>query len=238
MTPGGNLPLVIVRPEPGCTASMAAARDLGIAAQAFPLFAVGPTAWTAPDPDDFDVVLAGSANVFRHGGPALAGLTRLPVHAVGETTATAARAAGFVVAGIGSGGLQPVLSALPAGTRALRLAGAERLVLTPPPGVTMAERTVYAAQPLPCPPALADLLRRPAAIALHSAEAARHFAAEVDRLGIDRGELALVTIGPRVTAAAGTGWRAVLTADTPSDPALLAKARDLCHTAGKTSRGP
>ena len=232
------LPLVIVRPEPGCAATLAAARSMGFDARGFALFAVEPAEWAAPDPADFDVVLAGSANVFRLGGPELARLAGLPVHAVGETTADAARAAGFLVAATGAGGLQPVLTALAPGTRALRLAGAERVALTPPPGVTMVERTVYAARPLSLPDGLVQLLREPAAIALHSAEAARHFAAQVDRVGIARAHLALVTIGPRVTAAAGSGWATVLTADSPSDPALLAKARDLCQTAGKTSRGP
>lgn len=232
-----GLPLIVVRPEPGATATVAAARELGLAARAFPLFEVTPVPWQAPDPADFDLILAGSANVFRHGGDGLAALAGLPVHAVGEATAAAARAAGFTIAATGAGGLQPVLSALPPGSRALRLAGAERIVLTPPEGVTMAECTVYAAKPRSLPTELAQLLAEPAVIALHSAEAARHLSAELDRLAIPRGPLALATIGPRVTTAAGDGWRAVLTADSPNEPALLAKARDLCHTAFPDRRG-
>ncbi|MFC3173621.1 uroporphyrinogen-III synthase [Novosphingobium bradum] len=230
----GGLPLIVVRPEPGCGATVAAARGLGLDARAFALFAIAPVPWPAPDPADFDLVLAGSANVFRHGGPQLAGLRALPVHAVGETTAAAARAAGFNVAATGAGGLQPVLAALPPGTRALRLAGAERIALVPPPGVTMAERTVYAATAQPLPPSLAALLAAPAVIALHSAQGARHVAAELDRLGLARAHLALATIGPRVTAAAGPGWKTVLTAERPEDATLLAKAHDLCQTAGTT----
>jgi len=233
-----GLPLAIVRPEPGCSATLAQARALGLAAQAWPLFAVAPVAWEAPDPAGFDLLLVGSANVFRHGGISLAGLRDLPVHAVGEATAEAARAAGFAVAATGAGGLQPVLDALPAGTRALRLAGAERIVLTPPPGVVLAERTVYAARPLPMPAGLAALLARPAVIALHSAEAARHLAAEVERLGLPRAIHALATIGPRVSVAAGAGWRTVLSADSPTESALLAKSRDLCQTAGNPIGDP
>lgn len=233
-----TLPLVIVRPEPGCTATLAAARAMGLDARGFPLFAVEPAAWDAPDPAAFDLILAGSANVFRHGGRQLAALRALPVHAVGETTAGAARAAGFTVAAIGSGGLQPVLSALPPGTRALRLAGAERIALAPPPGVTMAERTVYAARPLALPTALAALLAHPAVVALHSAEAARHFATECERLGIDRSSIRLAAIGLRVSAAAGPGWHTVLCADSPAETPLLAKARDLCQTGNIISRGP
>jgi uroporphyrinogen-III synthase len=232
-----GLPLIVIRPEPGATATVAAARELGLSALAFPLFEVTPVPWQAPDPADFDLILAGSANVFRHGGDGLAALAGLPVHAVGEATAAAARATGFTIAATGAGGLQPVLSALPAGARALRLAGAERIALTPPEGVIMAERTVYGAKPHPLPPELAELLAAPVVIALQSAEAARHLSAELDRLAIPRGPLALATIGPRVTAAAGDGWRAVLTADSPNEPALLAKARDLCHTPFPDRRG-
>jgi len=233
MSAGQSLPLAILRPEPGCTASVAAARELGLVAQGFPLFEVGPVAWAAPSPEQFDVLLAGSANVFRHGGAALTGLTVLPVHAVGETTAAAARAAGFTVARTGAGGLQPLLDLLPPGTRALRLAGAERVVLTPPAEVSMTELTVYAARALPLSAGLERLLAAPAVVALHSAEAARHFAAELDRLGLARARLALAVIGPRVAAAAGDGWRVVATAAAPSEAALLAKARDLCHTLAK-----
>lgn len=232
-----GLPLIVIRPEPGAAATLAAARAMGLDARAFPLFAIDPVDWQAPDPAAFDVVLAGSANVFRHGGPALKDLVRLPVHAVGETTAEAARAAGFTIAATGAGGLQPVLSALPAGMRALRLAGSERIPIVPPAGVTMAECTVYAAKARPLPPELAALLATPAVVALHSAEAARHFAAELDRLGIARAHLALATIGPRVTASAGPGWQAVLTADIASESGLLAKAADLCHTRPNPSRG-
>lgn len=231
-----GLPLVIVRPEPGCSASLARARAMDLAAHAFPLMAAAPIGWKAPDANGYDVLLAGSANVFRHGGAGLTGLTGVPVHAVGETTASAARSAGFTVAVTGSSGLQPLLSVLLPGTRVLRLAGAERVALTVPTGVIMDERIVYAVRPMPLPDALVLLLRAPAVIALHSAEAARHLLAEFDRRRLPRSNHALVTIGPRVTAAAGGGWRTVLTADTPNDVALLAKARNLCHTTDKTSR--
>ena len=222
--------LIVIRPEPGNAATVAAARELGLAALGCPLFAITARPWDLPDPAGFDAVLAGSANAFRLGGAGLARLAALPVHAVGAATAEAARAAGFTVAATGSGGLQAVLEAIPAGTRLLRLAGEERVRLVPPPGVGMAERVVYASEPLPMPPDLVAALHRPAVIALHSGEAARHFAAECARCGIAPGDHALVTIGPRVTAAAGPGWRLVAEAPSPAELPLLAKARDLCHT--------
>lgn len=232
------IPLVVIRPEPGCAASVAAARELGLVAHGFPLFAVVPLAWEAPAPEHFDALLVGSANAFRHGGAALARFRGLPVHAVGAVTAAAAQDAGFAVAARGRGGLQAVLDAVPAGTRLLRLAGAERVDLVPPAGVKLAERVVYASQPRAMPPALAALLAGPAAILLHSAEAARHFAAECDRLCLSRAAIALATIGPRVTAAAGAGWRAIATAATPDEAALLAQARDLCQDPGGSHGDP
>lgn len=223
-------PLVVIRPEPGCSATVDAALELGLPAQGFPLFAVGPLEWQAPDAA-FDLLLAGSANVFRHGGTGLASLRHLPVWAVGEATASAAREAGFTVERIGQGGLQIVLDQVPANARVLRLAGAERVELAAPKGVTMAERSVYASRPRPMPQEVARLLGEGAVVLVHSAEAMRHFAAECARLGIDRASLALATIGPRVTAAAGSGWRAIATAASPDDRALLATARDLCQDA-------
>lgn len=225
------LPLVVIRPEPGNAGTVAAARGLGLTAIGVPLFMVRARDWTAPDPADFDALLVGSANAFRLGGTPLAALRDLPVHAVGTTTARAAAARGFTVAAVGAGGLQTVLDRIPDGLRILRLAGEERITLVPRPGVRLDEQVVYASEPQPLPPALAEHLRRPAVIALHSAEAARHFAAECDRLAIDRSQLSLASIGPRVTAAAGDGWRTVVDAETPAEMPLLAKAKDLCHTA-------
>ncbi|MBC2670681.1 uroporphyrinogen-III synthase [Novosphingobium piscinae] len=225
-------PLIVIRPEPGTAATVAAAAALGLEAIGCPLFEVVPRAWALPVADAHDALLVGSANVFRMAGADLAALRHLPVHAVGATTATAARAAGFAVAATGTGGLQAVLDGIAPETRLLRLAGAERVSLVPPPGVTVSDRVVYASEARALPPALVARLAAPAVIALHSAEAARHFAAECTRCGLARAHLGLVTIGPRASEAAGTGWAAVVAADMPAEAPLLAKARDLCHTLG------
>lgn len=224
------LPLIVIRPEPGNAATLAAARGMGMEAQGAPLFEVRARAWEPPAADQFDALLVGSANVFRLGGPALAKFRGLPVWAVGATTARAAQAKGFVVARTGAGGLQAVLAEVPPGARVLRLAGAERVPLDPPEGVTLEERVVYASEPRALPAELAEQLRSPAVVLLHSAEAAHHFAAECDRMAVDRARIALCAIGPRVSAAAGEGWRAVGTAPCPAEVPLLAKARDLCQT--------
>lgn len=224
------VPLIVIRPEPGNAGTVAAATGMGLTALGAPLFEVKPCDWQPPPVEAFDALLAGSANVFRLGGPDLAAYRHLPVHAVGATTARAAAAKGFVVTATGVGGLQTVLARVPAGTRLLRLAGEERVALAPPAGVSITERVVYASEAVPLPADLAQVLRQPAVVVLHSAEAARHLAAECDRLGLDRQRLALATIGSRVTAAAGVGWHAVAEAESPAEVPLLAKARDLCHT--------
>jgi uroporphyrinogen-III synthase len=57
---------------------------------------------------------------------------------------------GLAIAGTGEGGLQTLLNTIPP-CRLLRLAGAERVALTPPPGVVLEERITYASEPQPCP---------------------------------------------------------------------------------------
>lgn len=225
MTP---LPVIVVRPEPGNAATLAAARELGLAAQGFPLFDIAPVAWNCPDPAGFDGLLAGSANVFRHGGPGLSTLSSLPVHVVGQTTAEAASEAGFALGSVGEGGLQVVLDRLP-GQRLLRLAGEDHIPLTSPAGTSITTRVVYAARALALPAALAKVLEEPALVLLHSGEAARQFAAECDRSGIDRSMIALACLAPRIAGMAGTGWNCAAIAPERSDGALLALAVQMCQ---------
>lgn len=222
-------PLALLRPEPGWSASAAVARETGLEVVGHPLFDAEPIDWRPPA-GDFDGLLAGSAAVFRLGGPQLAAFRGLPVHAVGTSTAQAARAAGFAVARSGVGGLQALLDTS-AGQRYrfLRLAGEERVPLTPHRGQSVTECAVYRMIPRPIEAALADALAaRDPLVVLHSAAAARQFAREIDRLRITRGGLDLLALGSRVARAAGPGWAALHLAAAPSDAALLAKAAALC----------
>ena len=227
------VPLIIIRHEPGCATSLDAARAVRLEAHGFPLFEVVPRSWEAPLPGQYDAILGGSGNAFRHGGRGLGALRSLPVYAVGETTAAAAREAGFAVAAVGSGGMQPLLAALdPAHRRLLRIAGDERVPMALPKRVTMDERVVYASEPRALPPELAALLRQPAMIALHSAEAARHLAAQCVTHGIRRSLLRLIALSPRIAQAAGDGWSEVAVAAVPNDKALLALALQMCQDPG------
>ena len=221
--------ILAIRPEPGSNATVAAGREAGLAITGFPLFEIRPLAWVAPSPGDVDGLLIGSANAVRHAGPAFGAFRGKPVHAVGEATARAARAAGLAVATVGPGHLQPLVDALPGPLRLLRLTGAEHVPVAPPAGIEIDTRIVYESAPLPLPLAAMEHLGGGALVLLHSAAAARHFAAECERLGIPRSGVRLAALAPRIAQAAGEGWREVRSASAPSERALLALARDMCH---------
>ncbi len=222
--------IFVIRPEPGLQATLQSARERGLAAVGLPLFEVMPLSWDLPDAAEFDALLVGSANAFRLAGAGLASLKGLPVHAVGEVTANAARSAGFSVEQVGEGGLQAVLDKVSAPTRFLRLAGVERVPLEASEGSTITTREVYEVRALPITGSAQVSLRAgDPLVLLHSAAAARHFAAEVDRLGLDRAAIRLACIGPRVVQTAGEGWAACESAPQPNDDALLALASDMCH---------
>lgn len=167
--------------------------------------------------------------LFRTGGEGLSKLSKLPVHAVGKSTAQLAKASGFSVELVGERGLQSVLDQLPNGQhRLLRLGGEARVELDPPEGVTVDEVIVYRVSGTTISSDLSGILATDCIVLLHSAEAGKHFASEVDRLAIARGNITIVTLGPRISAVVGGGWAGVNTAEAPNDAALLALARQLC----------
>ena len=223
-------PLALLRPEPGWSASAADARERGLEVVGHPLFESEALAWGKPG-GAFDALLVGSGAVFRLGGPQLDAFGDLPVHAVGEATAAAAREAGFAVSHVGEGGLQGVLDAKSEEpVRYLRLGGEQRVKLRPNPNQSLVERAVYRTRPRPLGGELVSSLEcGEPVVALHSAIAAGHFGSEIDRLGIARDGLFLLALGPRIAKAAGLGWAELYVADRPTDAALLAKAAALCQ---------
>ena len=220
--------VLAIRPQPGCAETVAAGRAEGLAIEACPLFEIRPLAWEAPAAEWIAALLLGSANAVRHGGPALAALRGKPAYAVGEATARAAEAGGFTVAATGPGGLQALVGTLSGPMRLLRPTGAEHVALTAPPGVEIETRIAYQSVPLPLTAGTAARLPG-ATVLLHSAAAARHLAAECERLEVLRGEVSLAALGPRIAAAAGEGWRQVRWVEEPREAALLALARQMCH---------
>ncbi|MES2443535.1 MAG: uroporphyrinogen-III synthase [Pseudomonadota bacterium] len=202
-------PIAVLRPEPGNRVTAAVIESAGRTAIRLPLFEARPMAWEAPDPADFDALIITSANAMRHGGKGLAQLRDLPVHAVGEATAEAARRAGFRVAAMGSTGSAELIALAEAAgvRRALHLAGRERTV--EPGGIVVAVVTVYATEPIAVSGAAVRRLGG-SVVLVQSARTGERFAEIVDAAGIDRATIALVAIGRRAAAAAGTGWETVL----------------------------
>jgi uroporphyrinogen-III synthase len=224
-----SLPVVAVRPEPGCSATVERGRKAGIAIAPWPLFELHPLAWDPPSSERIDGVLLGSANAVRQAGPGLAAFRGKPAYAVGRATAAAAEAAGLVPVAVGTSDLQALLDTLRPPLTLLRLAGEERVPLRRPLGIVIDTRVAYRNAALPMPAGLAEVLREGALVLLHSAAAARHLGAECDRLGVSRAVVALAALGPRIAETAGEGWRACRSAEEPRDAALLALARDMCH---------
>lgn len=219
--------ILAVRPEPGLSATLAAAKDMGLNAVGYPLSKIRDVSWDCPDPSGVDALLIGSANAIRHGGAALDRLAGKPVYAVGQTTGDVARNAGFPPARIGARGLQNVLDEVPAGTKLLRLAGAEHVPLDAPAQVSVKTRIVYEAVPLELPEPLRALQELGLTVLLHSAAAARQFDSEARRMALHRGRISLIAIGPRVASAAGKGWADIHVSDTPNDRAMLELAKTM-----------
>ncbi|HSM52666.1 MAG TPA: uroporphyrinogen-III synthase [Erythrobacter sp.] len=219
-----------IRPEPGLSSTIAAGAARGLPIAGYPLSAVGPSGWTFPDLKSVDALLVGSANAIRFGGEKLESLLHLPVLAVGEATANAARDAGFSVAKTGAGGLQSLIDELgPNYRNLLRLAGEDHVPIELPEGMNLITRVVYRVQNTYISEDFAARLNNGAVVLLHSAGAAAHFASECDRLGLERDRIALAAIGPRVLSMVGSGWRDVRAAANPSDAELLALAQDMCQ---------
>ncbi|MEO7655355.1 MAG: uroporphyrinogen-III synthase [Sphingomicrobium sp.] len=215
--------LVILRPEPGASATFERAIEAGLDPVKAPLFAIEPIAWEAPDPAAFDGLLVTSANAFHEGGDALATLRILPVYAVGPATAEAAREAGFEVADVGQAGIRTLLSSIDPDLRLLHLAGEDRIDVRPP-WQTITSIDVYRASALE----LADLdLLEGNVVLVHSPRAG----AALSEIAIDKARTAVVAISVAAAEACGAGWEAITASDRPNDPALLALAVRLCEKA-------
>jgi uroporphyrinogen-III synthase len=210
--------LLVVRPQPGADATAQALRALGHDPCVVPLLCTHGVDW-APPAAPPDAVLMSSAAAARLAGPIAEPFKALPLLAVGDATAAAARAAGWADVRPGPGTLQALLDAAAAGPfrRLLHLAGEDRTPVRVPAALVLDVAIVYRAvlQPLPMLPDVDGVL-------LHSPRTARHFAAEWDRLGGQRAAVMLHTLSPAVAAAAGDGWRGVAVAARPHEDALLA----------------
>jgi uroporphyrinogen-III synthase len=210
--------LLILRPEPGASETAARARAIGLEPVVAPLFAIEPVAGPPVEAARYQAVLLTSANGARN---APEGSTGLPCFAVGESTAAAARAAGFgeIRTGPFDGAAAAAMMAAAGVKRALHLCGLDHIAIEAE-GVQIERRVVYAAEKVQREP-----FEGPAVAMIHSARAGARFA----ELAGDRAAIAIAAISPAAGAAAGEGWAAKAVAAAPRDQALLELAAKLCN---------
>lgn len=213
-----TLAALVLRPEPGASATAARLRAAGLEARWLPLFETRALGWTVADPAAFDALLLTSGNAVRLAGPGLDALAHLPVVAVGAATASAARSAGLQVAHVGAGDAASAVAGAGAG-RLLHLAGRDRVAL---PDVTAV--TVYAAEERTVTRAELVAAATGAVALLHSPRAAGRFAALA---GDARTTIRCAALSDAVAEAAGKGWAALATAHAPTDAALVELAARL-----------
>jgi len=217
-------PLLVLRPEPGASATARRARALGLRPVVAPLFTLRALAWEPPDASAFDAVLFTSANALRHGGPGLARYRHLPAYAVGTATAAAARDAGFNVVVTGSQNAERLVADVGSHLRMLHPCGRHRRDTS---RSTHAIPVYSADAAATLPDAAQQAVRANAVAMVHSPRAARLFARLTD--AHNRAFADIVAISPAAAQAAGTGWRSIASPPAPTDAAILAIARVLCE---------
>jgi uroporphyrinogen-III synthase len=218
--------LIILRPEPGASQTLVRAEALGLNAVSHPLFETVAVAWDASGPEKFTAVLMTSANAALLAAQSLKLYLHLPVFAVGDATAAAATAAGFLSVVSGEKDIARLLAhiATLGKHRLLHLSG-EDVTAFDPIGIEIERRIVYAAHPLAPSPGLEEALAAGGIALVHSARAAARLAELVDL----RADLSLVAISAAAAEAAGTGWARVAVAVHPRDEAMLERAAELCR---------
>jgi len=217
--------LFVFRPEAAARQTILKAQDLGLEAVSIPLFELQSLEWLPPDPSDFDALLLTSANTVKMAGETLDRYRTLPVHAVGEGTAVAARVAGLGVATVGTGGIDSLLARVDPHVRLLHLCGEDRRE------PALADRAVTV---VPVYRALEtaeirglDALKGQVAV-LHSPRAARRLAELIDPR--HRSAIRIAAISEATAQAVGEHWEDVRAASKPNDAELLALAARLCET--------
>lgn len=220
-------PILVLRPEPGAQATARRARAMGLKPLVCPLFAVERVNWDAPDPTQYTGILMTSAMAARHGGPALAHYTHLPLFAVGERTAAAARTTGFQSIVSGRSDVARLLARIATlrPHRLLHLSGADTVAIETA-GIEIERRVVYASRPAQLPENFAASLDEAAGALCHSSRAAQRLSQLVTGSGT-RGRLTIITISAAVAEAVGNGWARVAIADKPRDEAMLEMAAQL-----------
>jgi uroporphyrinogen-III synthase len=210
---------------------------MGLVPVVAPLFTIRALPWEPPSPSEVDCVLLTSANAARQAGPKLQAFKSHPCLAVGESSAAAARAAGFeeIIVGKSDGAALLGLAVDAGYAKALHLCGRDHIPLHHE-RISVERRIVYAAEAAGALPQAADeALRRGAVALLHSPRSATLFSKLVADGGQSRGAIGVAALSEAVALAAGAGWKLLASAPRPSDDALLELAAKLCQTGGDAS---
>lgn len=231
--------VVVTRPQPAAAATGRRLAMLGHEPILAPMLHVEATGKALPS-GPFDAVAATSANAFL--GFASAGLppglADVPLHAVGERTAAAARRAGFrdVVEADGDAAAlaESLVRSLPRASRVLYLAGTERKPVLErrlgEAGLVVAAAEVYAARALGNVPAEVFAGPPPTVVLHYSRRSAEAFVAAARAGGHEAAMVCLPHLclsadvaGPLIEAGASV----VMVASRPDEDALFARIGDV-----------
>ena len=217
----------VTRAEPGASATAGRLIGMGHIPLAAPLLAIRPLPFP-PLPDGLGAVAFTSANgvAMLTGRPELARLRSLPVFAVGDATAEAARDMGFGQVR-SAGGDVAALAAMIAANMAeiagpvLHLAASERAGELEEAGGAVLVRPVYEAVELPMSQAVEAAWAELDAVLVHSPRGGRALLRVAAERDLSR--ITAVCISAAAAAPLQEGWRRVKVAAQPTEAALLAR---------------
>jgi uroporphyrinogen-III synthase len=220
--------VLILRPEPGNSASCARAIKLGLEPISVPLFRIESVAWHAPDPKNYTAIMMTSANAARFAGTQLAQYSHIPLFAVGAATAESARDSGFTSVVSGEKNVAHLLAtfATLGPQKILHLCGEDRIALASS-GLEIDQRIVYRSVPIQQDLKNLFSVSRFMICLVHSPRAGERFADLCDAQHIEKSKILIVAISGAAARAAGPGWEKVAISANPRDDALLQIALEL-----------
>lgn len=211
--------VAVLRPEPGNAATCARLAAMGFVPVALPLFHIVAREWNPPPAERFDALFLTSANAVRAAGAGIGQYRDLPLYAVGEATASCARAAGLNPVWTGKGDVADLRARAGAAgiARALHLCGADTAGPAGPP--IACAMVVYENQVLPAKGDVQAAVRG-SIVLIHSPRAGGRLAGLVEPSA--RGTTGLIAISRAAATAAGNGWGGVRVAAIPDEASMLA----------------
>jgi len=237
--------VLLTRPAQPAAISQKKLEAMGWAVLLNPLFSLDTLDYTLPDKPYQAALLTSGLAAF-----ALRQHPYLPVYAVGDASATEAKAAGSTTVYSATGDAAALFELVKAKLKPeagplLYLAGQERAFdmvgQAQQAGFAIDLVEVYGMSSTGALlPAIANALhdKTVAAILLYSPYAAKRLRALLDEAKIDVGQQVLVCLSPKVAEAAGTGWQAVHVAHAPNEDSLFEKLNTItqgCYTSIMTT---